>query len=273
MNRICIRAHDLGRLPAEALAEKIRAAGFDGLQLVPAKALDGPFGPENAEALVKAFAGLEITMIGAYFNPVHPDPEVVQAGIAHFKKMLAVAGPLGALYVGSETGSLMGSPWTYVPQNHAPQTLDRVIDVFRGLADYAGGTGASVAIEGAWAHVAYSPEKVREILDAIQNPNLKVVVDLFNFLNPANHEDRMNILDRCFRLLKDDIVVFHLKDYVVEDGALRQVGLGRGLMDYPAILAKIRAETPDARLVFEGVTGDDVATSLDLVAAHIRKGS
>lgn len=271
MNRIGIRAHDLGRLPAFELAARIRAIGFDGLQLVPAKALDGPFSIEHADNLSEAFSGLELMMLGAYFNPIHPDLAVVKEGIAHFKKMLQISGPLSALCVGTETGSLMGSPWGYVPRNHAPETLERVIRVFRELADYAGGTGGIVAIEGAWAHAAYSPEKIRAILDAVASPHLKVVLDLFNFLNPANHEDRMNLFERSLSALGDDILIYHLKDYVVEDGVLKQVGLGKGLMDFPALLHRITERTPDARLVFEGVTGEDIVSSFDLIASLVRK--
>lgn len=271
MNKIGIRAHDLGRLPAALLAARIREFGFDGLQLVPAKALDGPFSTDHADELSGAFSGLELMMLGAYFNPIHPDPAVVKEGIAQFKKMLLISGPLSALCVGTETGSLMGSPWGYVPRNHAPETLEAIIRVFRELADYAAGTGGIVAIEGAWAHAAYSPEKVRAVLDGVASPHLKVVLDLYNFLNPANHEDRMNIFDRCLTALGDDILIYHLKDYVVADGVLKQVGLGQGLMDFPALIRRIRERTPDARLVFEGVTGEDVASSFQLISSLVRK--
>jgi sugar phosphate isomerase/epimerase len=271
MNRIGIRAHDLGRLPALELAARIRAIGFDGLQLVPAKALDGPFSIEHSDSLAEAFSGLELMMLGAYFNPIHPDPAVVKEGIVQFKKMLQISGPLSALCVGTETGSLMGSPWGYVPRNHAPETLETVIRVFRELADYAGGTGGIVAIEGAWAHAAFSPEKIRAVLDGVGSPHLKVVLDLYNFLNPANHEDRMNLFERCLSAFGDDILIYHLKDYVVEDGVLRQVGLGQGLMDFPALIRRIKERTPDARLVFEGVTGDDIASSFQLISSLLRK--
>ncbi|MFA5006786.1 MAG: sugar phosphate isomerase/epimerase family protein [Candidatus Izemoplasmatales bacterium] len=266
MNRICVRAHDLGRLSAAELASRAKAIGFTGVQLVPEKALSEPFSTSHAEAVARALDGLEVTMLGGYFNPVHPDPDIVREGIVRFRRMLDASGPLGALYVGTETGSLMGSPWGYVPRNHAPETFSRVVDVVRGLADYAGSAGATVAIEGAWAHVAYSPEKVRELLDAVQSPNLKAIVDLFNFLNPANHEDRDAIFDRCLGALSADIVVFHLKDYVFADGVLSQVGLGKGLMDFPSIMRRIRAACPDARLVFEGVVGDDLQPSFDLIS-------
>ncbi|MFH0993804.1 MAG: sugar phosphate isomerase/epimerase family protein [bacterium] len=271
MNKIGIRAHDLGTFSAGELAAKVRAHGFDAMQLVFTKALTDPVDFTNLTPLATAFSDVEITMLGAYFNPVHPDPEVVAAGCEYFEKVLDSAGVLHALCVGTETGSLMGSPWGYVPENHAPATLARVIDIVRRLTAHAAAKGNTVAIEGAWAHVAYTPERLHEIIAAVASPHVKAIVDLYNYLTPENHESRMEILDRCFTCLKDDILLFHLKDYIVKNGRLCQVGLGQGLMDFPAIITRICKQTPGARLIFEGVTGADIATSFALISDLVRK--
>jgi len=176
MNKIGIRAHDVGTFPAGELAAKIRAYGFDAMQLVFLKALADPVDFSNLAPLAAALSDVEVTMLGAYFNPVHPDPDFVAAGIAYFEHVLDASGPLHALCVGTETGSLMGSPWGYVPENHASETLARVIGIVRHLTEYAAATGRTVAIEGAWAHVAYTPEKLHEVLTAVANPHLKAIV-------------------------------------------------------------------------------------------------
>ena len=46
------------------------------------------------------------------------------------------------------------------------------------------------------------------------------------------------------------------------DGSLRQVGVGQGIFDYSRILAEIKKVCPDANLVFEGTTGDDIAPAV-----------
>jgi sugar phosphate isomerase/epimerase len=57
--------------------------------------------------------------------------------------------------------------------------------------------------------------------------------------------------------------VFHIKDCVVNtDGSLKQVGVGQGIFDYSRILAEIKKVCPDANLVFEGTTGDDIAPAV-----------
>lgn len=265
MNKIGIRAHDVGKFDPQTLAAHVRELGFDGVQLVFKKAIKDDVDFSRMEEIKKAFQGLDFMMLGAYFNPVHPDPKEVELGIKTFKDMLYSAQLLRADSVGSETGSYMGSPWNYVPENHTETALNRVIDVFRGLVEVAKEYDQTIAIEGAYQHVAYNPLRVKHIVDAIGSPHLKVVVDLYNFLNIQNHQDHIQILDESIQLLKNKIIIFHLKDYMVEGNSLKQVGLGKGLMNYPVIIERIKKHCPSAHLIFEGVTGEDIKTSLKYI--------
>jgi sugar phosphate isomerase/epimerase len=120
-----------------------------------------------------------------------------------------------------------------------------------------------VAIEGAFNHVIYSPSELKRLLDDLRPGKAKVIVDLYNYLSITNYEERYQILDEAVRLLKDDIVIFHLKDFIIEKGKLKQVGLGQGLMDFERIIHTINDHCPDADLIFEGVTGNDLSPSLE----------
>lgn len=271
MNKLGIRAHDVGKHHAKELASKIDDLGFDGVQLVIKKALldDAPF--DHLDVIKNAFVKPYIMMLGAYFNPVHPDEKEVRDGIQYFKKHLEIASHLGTSYVGSETGSYQGSPWTLHPKNHTDEAMDRVVEVFRELADEAKKLNVFVAIEGAYQHVAYSPKRLKDIIDRIHSPHVKVIVDLFNYLHIGNVDERMTILDEAIDLFGDQIVIFHLKDFVIQDNRLVQVGLGQGLMDYPKIIKLIKEKTPDAYLIFEGVTGDDIVSSYQLIQSLLIK--
>jgi sugar phosphate isomerase/epimerase len=271
MNKIGIRAHDIGKFDPKTLAMHVKQHGFDGIQLVFKKAILGHVDLDRLPEIKDAFQGLEFMMLGAYFNPVHPDLEVVKEGIETFEKTLWMANILGAQTVGSETGSYMGSPWNYVPENHTEVALNRVIDVFKGLVQVAEKHDVVIAIEGAYAHVAYNPKRVKTMLNAISSKHFKVTVDLFNFLNIDNHQDHLSILKEAIDLMKDDIVIFHLKDYIASDQELKQVGLGLGLMNYPEIISMIQKNCPSAHLIFEGVTGDDIQTSLTYIKSLIER--
>ncbi len=261
MNKIGIRAHDLGKFSASELAQKISEYRFDGTQLVFKKALINV----DLEDIKRSFNPPQLMMLGAYFNPVHPDHEVVRQGIENFKKHLLYASMLNADFVGSETGSLMGSPWGYVKENHTDKPLVDVIKIFKDLSDEAERLDVKIAIEGAYAHVAYSPLRLRQILDEIASPHLKVTIDLYNYLCIDNYKQRMTIFEEALTLFKSDIVIFHLKDFIIKDHKLVQVGLGQGLMDYHTIIKRIKQEQPNAHLIFEGVIGKDIHTSYEFI--------
>lgn len=264
MNKIGIRAHDLGKFNIKDLSDQVINSGFEGVQLVFKKALSEEVDFNNLTNLQNNFKP-EIMMLGAYFNPVHPNGEIVKDGIENFKKHLEIANALNASFVGSETGSLMGSPWGYLPENHSQESLDEVIRIFRELTLHAKKHNAYIALEGAWAHVAGTPERVLEVVKAIDSEHLKVTVDLYNFLNIDNYQNRMEIFKKSLKLLGEHIVIFHLKDFIVDDNKLKQVGLGQGLMDYPEIIALIKENNPNAFLIFEGVVGSDIESSLKLI--------
>ena len=265
MNKVGIRAHDIGKMSPESLSERVSSYGFDGVQLVFKKALDTDIDFNDLNLIKKHFTNPMILMLGAYFNPVHPDSKVVTQGIDYFKKHLEIAYSLNCKYVGTETGSLMGSPWGYVKENHEQKALNDVIAIIKDLAILAEKKNSYIAIEGAYAHVAYSPKRIKEILDAVHSPNLKVTIDLYNFLHIGNYENRMDIFEESLALLTDEIVIFHLKDFIVKDNQLVQVGLGKGLMDYKTIIKRIQEVKPDAYLIFEGVTGVDIESSLTYI--------
>lgn len=271
MIKFGMRAHDLGKMSLIAHHNQLTALGFDGAQIVFKKALTDHIDFNDVRWIRRDFPHLEIMMLGAYFNPVHPDLEVVQEGIANFKKHLEIAPKIGAMTVGTETGSLMGNPWGYVPENHHPQTLERVIQIMRDLVSTAEHHHIHIAIEGAYNHVVYDPERVAYLLEQISSPNLLVTVDLFNFLHIGNVDQSLLILDECLNRFADKITIYHLKDFVVTEGKIRQVPPGQGKLDYPAIIARIKRTTPDAYLIFEGVGENDIIPSFRYIRELVER--
>ena len=270
MIKVGIRAHDIGKMNPYDLSHAVKSYGFNGVQLVFKKAIDHEVDFEKLDDIKRAL-NHQIMMLGAYFNPIHPDKAEVIKGVNQFKKHLEVANQLNASFVGTETGSLMGSPWGYVKENHNQETLDRVVEIIKDLANHAKKHNTIIAIEGAYAHVAYNPEKVKYILDLVGREHIKVTLDLFNFLHIGNYEQRDNIFLKAIDFLKNDIVIFHLKDFKVENEKLIQVGLGQGLMDYPWIIKTIKKHFNDVYLIFEGVVGEDIKTSYDFIMNLLEK--
>ncbi len=278
MMKLFIRAHDLGVKGEENIAARLDELGLDGVQLVAYKCLDDvPYVPgavtrERAEKFRTVFekAGKTIPLIGAYFNPVHPDGEKIAKGIAVFRDYLSLAKEFGGNIVGSETGSYNGDKWTYNPQNRTEEALERVIRTFAGLCEYAQDCGVSVGMEGAFGHVCWNVKTLERAVKTIGAGNIRIIFDLYNYLDGSNVGQMYDILEEGLQTFGDRICVFHIKDCTVnEDGTLKQCGVGKGIFDYGRILGEIKIVCPDANLVFEGTTGEDIVPAVQHLKERI----
>ncbi|MGN1120411.1 MAG: sugar phosphate isomerase/epimerase family protein [Oscillospiraceae bacterium] len=274
--KLFIRAHDLGVKGEENIINRLDELGLSGVQLVAYKCLDdvayapGAITTQRAEAFSAAFrnAGKTVPLIGAYFNPIHPNEEKIANGIAVFKDYLAHCHELSCEVVGSETGSYNGDKWTYHPQNRTEEALSRVINTFSELADYAKSRNAFIGMEGAFGHVCWNVKTLDRAVKAIGRDNIRIIFDLYNYLDRSNVAEMYDILHEGLETFGGNIQVFHIKDCVIaEDGTLKQVGVGKGIFDYSRIIPEIKKVCPDANLVFEGTTGEDIPAAV----AHIKQ--
>lgn len=279
--KIGIRAHDLFKGSDEDLFKNLHDAGFKYAQLVTYKAI---VGDDSIMTLAKAKRikelsekyDVKVAMLGAYFNPVHSNKTLVKSTVERFKSHLKYASDAGVKFVGSETGSYNDDKWTYNPLNRTEEGYLESFNIFKELVLFAKDYDSKLALEGAYGHVMFEPKRLYRLmndLDKVAQDKVEIIVDLYNYLDISNHEKRYEIFDECLELFKDRIVIFHLKDYVVKDNKLVQVGLGQGLIDYNIIIPKIIKNCPNATLIFEGVVGDDIKTSKTLIEELVKNGS
>ena len=275
--KIGVRVHDFGKSNAQTLAKQAKAVGFDGVQFVINKAIEGETGKAGTlnDEKVKAFAdafhneGLDIVMLGAYFNPVHSNKQLVSDNIAKFKEHLAYENKFGARFVGTETGSFNDDKWTYNPLNRTEEAYQEVLRIFKDLAKCAEENNAKMAIEGAFGHCMFEPKALYRLVNEINSNNVYYIVDIYNYLAISNYQNYKEILEECFKLFKGRIVIFHLKDFVVEDGALKQCAIGKGLLDYDYLLKRMKEEAPNAYLIFEGSKPEDMEFSYNFVKSKL----
>jgi sugar phosphate isomerase/epimerase len=281
--KILVRVHDLGKNNPKDLAKKTKEIGFDGVQLVLYKAIEGfdskantiPY--EKILETAKAFKeeNLTVGMLGAYFNPVHSNKELVKDNILRFKEYLGYCKDFSCNYVGSETGSYNDDKWTYNPLNRTEEALNKDIDTFKELAIDAKNKNANIAIEGAYGHCMYEPKQLNRLITAIDNGHVFVTVDIFNYLDISKYDVQTQhfMLDESIKYFKDKIVIYHLKDFVVdtENNKLRQVGLGEGIMDLEYIISNAKKYTPNAYLIFEGCPKDKMESSYKYIKQLLEK--
>ncbi len=271
--KIGVRVHDFGKSDSKTLAKKAKAVGFDGVQLVLNKAIEGETGlagtlsTEKAQGFYNDFKaeGLDIVMLGAYFNPVHSDKNKVTSLTEKFREHLKYMNDFHAGYVGSETGSFNDDKWTYNPLNRTEEAFQEVKRIFKDLANSAEEYNARIALEGAFGHCMWEPKKLKRLVDEINSDTVYYTVDIYNYLSNENYMNHTKIFDECLELFKDRIVIFHIKDFIVEDGNVKQCCIGKGIMNFDYMLPIIKAKCPNAYLVFEGSKPEDMQFSYDFI--------
>lgn len=271
--QIAFRTHDLGVKGIDNLIKKAKECNISAVQLVAYKFMDDiPYAPhalgsDNSLALGNALkdAGIDVKLIGAYFNPVHSDGQKVERCKQIFCDYLTYCRNLGCDVVGSETGSFNDDKWTYNPLNRTDEALQTVISTFGELAAYAKSVGAYIGMEGAAGHVCYDVKTLKRAVDGIGADNIKIIFDIYNYLDSSNYTRYLDILDEGLKTFAGKIHVFHIKDCVFENGKLRQVAPGKGLFDFEKILGRIKEYDSGATLVLEGTTGDDIVPCAEFI--------
>ena len=271
--KLCIRAHDLGVTGMPGILRQLDRYGIDGVQLVCYKAFEdvpqkpGAISLWRAEEIGKAFAdaGKCVSLVGAYFNPVHENKQKVQDGLDIFSDYLRVCKALGCDTVGSETGSCNNDEWTYHPGNRTEESLQGVVRAFSWLCEVADSCGSTVAMEGCAGHVCYDVDTLARARKMIGRKT-KVIFDLYNYMDAANQGDYLTILDKGLENFAGDIQVFHMKDCFLANGQKPiQTPFGKGGLDLHAILRRIKAYDPNAALVLEETTGDDIEHAVNTI--------
>lgn len=267
---LAIRGHDFNKreTPAE-LAKEIAAAGLHNIQFalnvsfpeVPSES--GNMNPGVGNFYRKTFAeqDVEIVVLSCYINMIHPDVEQREQVLQKFFSYLRTARAFGANMVATETGNI-DAEIHYTEKNFTPEAFEKVVESVSRMASYAEKMGMFVAIEGGLNHPIYSPQKVKELLDRVQSPNVQIILDTTNFLKADTYQDQRKVIDQAFELYGSDIAAIHLKDFVVEEGRVKPVAIGTGMMDFPYLLEVVKREKPYLPLIMEETKEPDVPNAI-----------
>jgi sugar phosphate isomerase/epimerase len=111
--------------------------------------------------------------------------------------------------------------------------------------------GVKLGIEPELANVIDGAAKARRLIDSLQSPALAIVLDPANLFEVVSLPVQRDILSHAVDLLADRIVMAHAKDRDPSGGF---VTAGKGVVDFPHFLARLRAAGFDGDLVTHGLT-------------------
>ncbi len=270
--RIGVRGHDMERVPFEELVSNIKKKGFDCTQLALSKAIYEfnvnveAMTPGMALYLKQVFAEnkVDVAVLGCYLNVANPNKEQLRKTIETYKAHIRFASLLGCGVVGTETGAV-NEQYKFEEANHSEEALQIFINNFSEIVDYAEKMGVIVAIEPVWGHIVYDIKRARQVLDAINSPNLQIIFDPVNTIDIHNYEKQDELLNEAFTLLKDEIAVIHAKDFIVKDGKVKSVVSGKGMLNYDLLMGLIKKHKPYIHVLLEGTTPENVFEAKEFV--------
>lgn len=253
---IGMRGHDFGRMHPAQLAEHIASHGFRATQLAFSKAfVDGPeatMTDEGLDAVREAFAarGVAVPVMGCYVSASDRDPETLAAAKAKFAAHLRASVRLGALCVGTET-----THFTFDESEREP-AYARLLDFTRSAVAAAEACGATVGIEPVAYHTLATPEMTCRLLSDVPSDHLKIILDTANLVPPGESrpEAQHDLLTCALEGFGDKICALHVKDGVWNsENRWENRPLGEGIMDWPALLPRLRAHNDRLCALREGV--------------------
>lgn len=268
--QIGIRLHDTVQLPLEQRLPVVHELGFQCAHVALGKVIkensvaNSALTPGYAMYLKKLFAknDLDIAVLGCYLNLANPNEEALKAIIEKYKAHIRFAAQLGCGVVGTETGA-PNEQYKFVPECHTEESLQLFIKNVIPVVEYAEKMGVIFAIEPVFKHIVWNPKQARKVLDAIPSPNLQIIFDPVNLLHISNYEHREEIFEEAIDLLGKDIAVLHLKDFIIEEGQLKSVAAGTGMMNYERILKFIKAEKPYIHATLENTVPENAVQSMN----------
>ncbi|GLS88166.1 epimerase [Cypionkella aquatica] len=251
-----------GSDPATVLAAS-KAAGFacvqynmacSGLAAMPDSLSAGDVAAVTAAS---AATGVAIAAVSGTYNMIHPDPKVRAKGLARLEILLTHARAMGTGMVTLCTGTRDAEDqWRHHPDNASPEAWRDLLDEMAKACALAEAHGIKLGIEPELANVVDAAPRARLLIDTLQSSALAIVLDPANLFEVATLQEQRDLLARSVDLLADRIAMAHAKD---RDGAGGFATAGKGVVDFPHFLGRLKAAGFDGDLVTHGLAADEAA--------------
>ncbi|MNV54261.1 hypothetical protein D3C71_1464440 [compost metagenome] len=81
-------------------------------------------------------------------------------------------------------------------------------------------------------------------------------------MSPTNYLHQEAIIMEALKLLGNRIAIIHLKDFIVQDGAIKIVPVGQGWLEFEPILRYMKYERPHIQGILESTPESHLRESI-----------
>lgn len=212
---------------------------------------------EQARAVADAArtAAIEIAAVSGTYNMIHPDRAVREAGHRRLAVLAERSHAMSTRLITLCTGTRdLHDQWKEHPDNDTPEAwrdLTEAMETAIGIADRY---DIDLGIEPELANVINSAAKARKLIDEMQSPRIKIVLDPANLFEKATLDEQRTTVSAAIDLLADRIVMAHAKDRNA-DGSFATAG--KGVLDYAHYLGRLRAIGFTDSLITHGLAASE----------------
>jgi len=201
---------------------------------------------------------IKMSAISGTFNMIHPDLQKRQDGLRRLCELASVCHRLGTSVITLCTGTRdPENMWRRHSENDSPEAWEDLVASMNEALQIAEENKVTLAFEPEVSNVVDSAIKGRRLLDEMQSPYLKVVMDAANIFHTGELPRMREILDEAFALLGEYIVIAHAKD-LDRDGEAGHKAAGKGLLDYDHFLSLLNTVGFDVPLILHGLSEEQV---------------
>lgn len=236
-----------------------------------------PVKPDADLALIAAYreaaqqADIVIAEVGAWSNPLSPDPMTRAAALDKCKASLLLAERIGARCCVNIAGS-RGEKWDGPhPADLTPETFDIIVTTVREIIDAVQPRQTVYALETMPWMYPDSLESYQALIKAIDRTGFGVHFDPVNLVNsPQRYFQNGNLIRTCVAALGPAIRSVHVKDIQLATHLtvhLDETRPGQGGLELHTLLRELTKLHPDLPIMLEHLPNE---TEYDLAAAHVR---
>lgn len=245
--------------PVAVLGE-VRSAGYDtsqfnlsclGLDPVPRTV------PDDTGARVRAAAeraGVALPALSGTWNMAHPDPAVRRDGLVRLATVVDVAAAAGIRLVTLCTGTRdPDDKWAPHPDNTTAAAWADLRTSMAAAVELANRADIELGIEPEQANVVTNVPAALALAGELDTDRLRIVLDPANLFDTADPDTAREMVARAVEQAGPAVALAHAKD---RTGDGRVVAPGQGVVDFPDLVARLRAVGFDGALVTHGITAD-----------------